>query len=47
MNQQINLKTPFLTQIYSFKVTIEGIYPLKFNSVCFEFSIAPISNEIQ
>ena len=29
MNEQIILETLFLTQIYHFKVTSEGIYPIK------------------
>ena len=47
MNEQIILGTPFLTQIYPFKVTNIGIYPLKFNKMCFEFSFFPIAKDIK
>ena len=38
-------KLRFLTQIHLFKVTIENIYPLKFNKICFQFSISPIAKD--
>ena len=47
MNEQIILGTLFLTQIYPFKVTNIGIYPLKFNKICFEFSFFPIVKDVK
>ena len=43
---KIILGIPLLTQIYSFKVTTEGIYPSKFNKICFEFSISLIDKDV-
>ena len=47
MNEQIILRTSFLTQIYHFKLTTEGIYPLKFTKICFEFSLSPIAKDVK
>ena len=46
MNEQIILRTPFSTQIYPFEGTTKGIYPLKFNKICFEFSISLIAKDV-
>ena len=47
MNEQIILETPFLTQIYPFKVTTKGIYPLNFNKMYFEFSLSSIAKDVK
>ena len=46
MNESIILETPFLTQIYPFKITNKGIYPSKFSNLCFKFVLPPITKDV-